>query len=230
MNPSKIYARIAGLIYLIIVAGGIFNLKYIPETFFGDDPIATANNFKDHELLFRVGILVGIICFIGFLLLPLALYRLLSPVNKTQAVMMVTLAAVSVPISFVNMLNEFAILTWLGNASYLKAFSNEEIQAQVLLHIDYYRNGNKLAFIFWGLWLFPFGYLVFKSGFLPKVLGVLLMFGCFGYVIDFAARFIFPGYKDLLISEYIRIPGSLGELGICLWLLIVGVTTPKAEI
>ena len=224
MDSKKKIARIAGLLYLIVVLSGIFHLMYVPSKLIeSDNHSVTISNIIASETLFRLGILGGLICYTSFLLLPLILYKLLSPVNKTHAVLMVTLAVVSVPISFVNMLNKFAVLTLLSKAKYLSVFEVDNLQAQVLLYLDYYRNGNQIASIFWGLWLFPFGYLVFKSGFLPKVLGILLMVGCIGYIIDFMGIFLFSNYSETGISTYLSIPGSLGEIGICLWLLIIGI-------
>jgi hypothetical protein len=143
---------------------------------------------------------------------------------------MVTVALASVPITFVNMLNKFAVLTLISKANYLNGMDTETLQAQVLLHLDYYRNGNQLASIFWGLWLFPFGYLVFKSGFLPKVLGVLLMAGCLGYVVNFVGGFLFKGYAATGIASYMSIPSGLGEIGICLWLLIIGIWKKRTNV
>lgn len=228
MDSRKKTARIAGLIYLVVVLTGIFHLMYVPSKLFvSDNPSVTISNIIASETLFRVGILGGLICYTAFLLLPLVLYKLLSPVNKTHAVLMVTLAVVSVPISFVNMLNKFAVLTLISKANYLSVFEADKLQAQALLYLDYYRNGNQIASIFWGLWLFPFGYLVFKSGFLPKVLGILLMVGCIGYLIDFMGSFLFSKYGETGISTFMTIPGSLGEIGICLWLLIIGIKVKR---
>ncbi len=224
MDSKKKTARIAGLVYLIVVLSGVFHLMYVPSKLFvRDNPTATINNIIASETLFRLGIVSGLICFISFLILPLILYKLLSAVNKTHAVLMVTLAVVSVPISFVNMLNKFAILTLLSKANYLSVFEPDQLSAQVMLHLAYFNNGTQIASIFWGLWLFPFGYLVFKSEFLPKILGILLMIGCFGYTIDFLCGFLFPKYYTNLISTIITIPDSIAEIGTCLWLLIIGV-------
>lgn len=226
MDSKKKTARIAGLLYLVVVLTGIFHLMYVPSRLIEwDNPSVTISNIIASETLFRLGILGGLVCYTSFLFLPLVLYKLLSPVNKTHAVLMVTLVVVSVPITFVNMLNKFAVLTLISKANYLSVFEAENLQAQVLLYLDYYRNGNQIASIFWGLWLFPFGYLTFKSGFLPKVLGLLLMAGCFGYIIDFMGSFLFSKYGETGISVFMTIPGSLGEIGICLWLLIKGVKT-----
>ena len=223
MNSNKKIARIAGLLYLIVVLSGIFNLMYVPSKLIvWNDASATFKNITASETLFRLAILSGLICYTFFLLLPLFLYKLLKPVNKTYALLMVILAVVSVPISFVNMLNNFSVLTLVSNADYLKVFDVDKLQAQVLVYLHLYNNGNQIASIFWGLWLLPFGYLVFKSGFIPKLLGLLLMVGCFGYLIDFIGSFLFHNYDGLGISTYITLPGSIGEIGTCLWLLIMG--------
>jgi len=231
MQSKNKIARIAGLLYLLLIAAGFFYLKYVPSKLIDwNNPAATVSNITASETLFRLGILVGLIGYTLFLLLPIVLYKLLSPVNKTYAVLMVTLAAASVPISFVNMLNNFDVLTLISHDAYLKVFEADKIQAQVMLHLDYYNSGNLVASIFWGLWLFPFGYLVFKSGFLPKVIGVLLMIGCFGYLINFMGHLLFSEqYSKAGIAIFITTPGSLGELSICLWLLIAGVRNKQTQ-
>ena len=136
---------------------------------------------------------------------------------------MVALAVVSVPISLVNLLNKFSVLTLIGKPNYLATIQTEQLQTQVMLYLEYYNNGIDLLTIFWGLWLLPFGYLVYKSGFLPKILGILLMAGCFGYVINFTGNFLYPYYSKLGIATFISLPASIGEIGTCLWLLIAGV-------
>lgn len=234
MEASKLTqrqdARLAGLVYLILVLTGIFSLIYVPSQIISNvDAATTVANIKGAEALFKLGIVANVICFSCFLILPLVLYRLLSHINKTHAVLMVALSVVSVPISLVNLLNKWSVLTLVGNSSYLGAFDASQLQAQVMLHLDYYNNGMQLASIFWGLWLFPFGYLVYKSGFLPKFFGIFLMLGCFGYVIEAVGSFFYAGYHDLAIAPFVSIPSSIGEIGICLWLVIVGTTLKKKE-
>ncbi|MCY1549882.1 hypothetical protein D9M68_860840 [compost metagenome] len=124
---------------------------------------------------------------------------------------------------FINIQNEFTVLSLIGNAGYLKDLPLEQTQLQVLFYLDQYDHGLFIIHIFSGLWLFPFGYLVYKSGFLPKAFGVLLMLGCFGYLINFTGHTVFKNYAELGISRYISLPASIGEIGICLWLLIAGV-------
>lgn len=176
---------------------------------------------------FRLGIVAGLVCYTAFLLLPIVLYQLLNQVNKRAAVLMVAFAVASVPISFVNELNRLDILSLTDGSNYLRAFTMEQLHAEVMLSLAAYGKGLLVSKVFWGLWLLPFGYLVFKSGFLPKILGILLMMGCFGYLIDFFGIALFPGYSESVIPRLIRKPALFGEVGICLWLLIVGVRKPK---
>jgi len=227
MDSPKTTARIAGALYLVVVLTGLFALMYVPSTLMvWTDAQATFNNIVASETLFRLGIYAGILCYTAFLLLPLVLYKLLQHVNKTHAVAMVALALVSVPISLFNLTHKFAVLTMINKPNF---FTGVDLHKQVLLQLEYYNNGIEVAAVFWGLWLFPFGYLVFKSGILPKILGILLMAGCFGYLINFTGSFLFPGYDSLGISGYISLPSGLGEIGTCLWLLIAGVRVKSNE-
>ncbi len=142
---------------------------------------------------------------------------------------MVLLAVVSVPIYFINVQNQFTILSLVSSSNYLNGFSTEQTKSMVMLYLDQYENGMRIIHIFSGLWLFPFGYLVFKSGFLPKFLGILLMLGCFGYLINFIGNTLVSNYSEIGIASYIQLPASLGEIGICLWLLIMGAKESKTS-
>ncbi len=223
MTAANKTARLSGFLYLILVISGIINLLYVPSKLIVKGNAAlTFENIVQSESLFRLGIVSGIITFLVFLVLPLVLYKLLNEVNKDIAVLMVIFAIISVPISFVNILHNFSVLTLISNSDYLNVMGLAELQTQVMLHIDYYRNGVQISQIFWGLWLFPFGYLVYKSGFLPKILGIFLMAGCFGYLIEFFGHFLFPSYNNSIVQTIAGIPSPIGEIGICLWLLIMG--------
>jgi len=207
--------RIAGLIYLVVVLTGIFSLGYVPSKLIvWDNASMTYNNIVQSEFLFRIGIVSGLICYTFFLFLPFVFYKLLKSVNQIYAIYMVVLAVVSVPISFINMQNKFAVLSIIS--------SHQKDAEQVMFYLNQYDYGNLIVQIFWGLWLFPLGYLIFKSGIIPKFFGVLLMLGCLGYLINFFANTLFPNYSELGISSYVRLPASLGEIGTCLWLLIMG--------
>lgn len=228
MKSNKKKARIAGLLYLGVVLSGLFSLMYVPlQLIVWDDAAITFSNIISNETLFRLGIVISVLCYIFFLFLPLALYRLLKPVNAIHAKAMAVLAIVSVPIALANLQNNLAVLSLISGESYLKVFTSEQLQAQVMFQLNQYNNGIHIVQIFWGLWLFPFGYLVYRSGFLPKFLGILLMLGCFSYLINFFGGTLVNNYSSLGFSSFIQLPASLGEIGICLWLLIMGAKETK---
>ncbi len=224
MNPNKT-ARIAGLLYLIIFPLNIFAMMYVPSNLIvPGDAATTANNIMASEGLFRSGIVSFLIGATIFILLVLLLYKLLKPVNKNYAVLMVIFLLVSIPIAMLNVLNQFAALLLSSGADYLTAFTADQLQALVPLFLDLHEHGIQIASIFWGLWLLPLGVLVYKSGFLPRILGVLLMIGFFGYLIDF---FIF--FLNLNFDAPIILLTSIGELLFPLWLLIKGVNVEQWE-
>ncbi|CAI2768349.1 DUF4386 domain-containing protein [Flavobacterium collinsii] len=222
MKTPKKTARIAGLLYLAVVLTGIFSLAYVPSKLIvWDNLTATHNNIKAAESLFRFGIVAGLSCYLFFFFLVLQLYKLFEPVDKSYAKTMALLAILSVPVYFLNAQNQFNVLSLLTDNSL--GLSLEQIKSQVMLNLNQYDNGMRIVHIFSGLWLFPFGYLVYKSGFLPKFFGILLMMGCFGYLINFLGNTLISDYSTLGISKYISMPATFGEIGICLWLLVFGV-------
>jgi hypothetical protein len=218
-NKNK--GRLAGFVYLLLVLTGIFNLLYVPtQLIVWSDAAATVHNISANDFLFRAGIAAGVLSYIFFLILPFILFDIFKNVNRNYAVLMVVFAAVTVPFSLFNLIDKVNILTLLSGAQYLDVFSAEQIQTKVMLLLRSYHNGISVIQILWGLWLFPFGYLAFKSGYVPKIFGVLLMLGCLGYLIKFFGALLFP---DFDIPSFVGKPGSFGEIGICLWLLIMGI-------
>ena len=216
-------ARIAGILYLLLIICGFTYLVYIPSELIDlQNATKTIENIKNSALLFRLGIITAICSFLIFMLLPLALYNLLKSVNKVSAKLMVLFVLISIPISFVNILNKFSVLTLINKPEYAQKLGQTELQTQIILYLENYNNGVQLSQIFWGLWLLPFGYLVYKSGFLPKILGVFLMAGCFGYLITFFGGFLYSDFNKTIISDIAGFPAAIGEIGICLWLLILG--------
>jgi hypothetical protein len=214
-------ARLAGFIYLLLVLSGIFYLLYVPSQYFvSGDAVSTVNNIMESQGLFRSGIAVGVLSNIFYLLLPFVLFDLFKDVNRRCAVLMVILSVVSVPFSLFNLVDKLNVLTLLSGAEYLDVLSMEQVQTQVMLLLKSYSNGIQLITIFWGLWLFPFGFLAFKSGYIPKVLGISLMLGCFGYLAFFFGKILFP---EITIPSFTRWPATFGEIGTCLWLLVMGI-------
>lgn len=227
MEPTKKTARIAGFFYLLLIVTGVFSILYVPSQLVDwNDAARTIANIKASEWLFWAGIVSNLICFLCFIGLPLALYVLLQGVDRFLAVAMVLFAVVSVPVSFANVVHHLDVLTAISGGY---AMTMETLGTRVMLSLESFNNGNLVAHIFWGLWLFPFGLLVYRSGFLPKILGVMLMLGCFGYLIDFLGYLFEPDYGDTLLSAIVGIPSMIGEFGICLWLLIKGIAVPRSE-
>lgn len=219
MNSTKRQARVAGLLYLLASIPGAFCLIYIPSHFIvSGDAAATASKIAASESVFRLGILSELAGFIGFIFVARALYRLLAGVNKAHASLMVTLILVSIPISLLNVLNETAALTLIRGAKFLSVFDKPQRDALAFLFLRLHFDGFVVAQVFWGLWLIPFGILVFKSSFLPRILGVLLIIACFGYLANTIVAF---GLLPRIVS---RVVGQLTicELPIILWLLIMG--------
>ncbi len=218
-------ARLAGLTYFILVLTGIFYLIYAPGQFVvWDSPAETINKILSNELLFRAWVFVNVISSLVFLILPLILYKLFKAVNKNVAQLMVVLSVISVPFSLSYTINLLDILTLLSGSQYLNGLAMEQIYGQVMLAFRSYVNGMAIVKLFWGLWLFPFGYLVFKSGFLPRILGIALMLGCFSYLIKFSLGILFPAID---IPSFVGYPSAFGEIGTCLWLLIFGIKREK---
>ncbi|MGO4378561.1 DUF4386 domain-containing protein [Pseudoduganella sp. RAF53_2] len=205
-SEQKQVARVAGLLYLIVVVTGIFSLGYVPSH-------VPPTEISSHLELYRLGIAAGLLCYVAFLLLPFALYRLLRGYGPQIAVLMVALAVVSVPISLLSLRYKLDVLTLVAQSA---------PQQQIDLALAAYGNGILIAKLFWGLWLLPFGYLAYRSGFIPRVLGMLLMLGCLGYLIDVFGRVLSPDFD----ANYVTLPSALGEIGTCLWLLAFSMRSP----
>jgi hypothetical protein len=217
---TKKAARLAGLVYLLTSIPGVFCLIYIPSAFIvHGDAATTANKILASEFVFRLGIVSELTGFIGFIFVVRALYRLLHGVNKAQASLMVTLMLVSIPISLLNVLNEFAALALVRGAEFLSVFDKPQRDTLAMLFLNLHFQGFMVAQIFWGLWLIPFGILVYKSGFLPRILGVLLIIACFGYLANSLVAFgVLPaGAASRAVGQL-----TILELPIILWLLIMG--------
>lgn len=224
---SKI-ARSAGLLYLITFVTGMFSLVYVPSHIFvSHDLPATIDQIIASQTLFRVDVASSLIMQVAFLLLPLVLYQLLRSVNQTMAMLMVALAVVSVPIGLTSLSHRLDVLSLLSNASLTHTVTPELLQFSVKQSLDAYGNGLQITNLFWGLWLLPFGYLVVKSGFLPKVLGGVLIIGGFGYIDDVFGDLLMAHYADSFLAPYVLLPAMIGEVGMILWLLLVGVRHPR---
>ena len=212
----------AGFLYFIYIvihisANVIGRSKLIV---FGD-AAATAQKIMASEWQFRIGFMSDLLSAVLFLLTAWALYVLLKPVNKNLALLFLLLNLGGVAIQCFSDLNLYASLLLLSGADYLKVFQADQLQALAMLFLYLYKNGFVIAQLFYGAWLFPLGYLVFKSGFLPRILGIVLMIHCVAWLMTFLQTFLFPGYEAITYLSYPL--GFIAEFGLTLWLLIMGV-------
>lgn len=203
--------RLAGALYLVVVLAGMVCLAYVPSR--TDAALADA---AAHAGLFRAGIAAFLMMQVAFLLVPLALYRVLADVDRRAAVLMVALAAVSVPIGLTAVTHRLEALTLLQSAD-----AGEAAQAAFAASLQRYGHGLRIASLFWGSWLLPFGWLVLRSARLPRVLGLLLVLGGIGYVVKVFGG-LASGIADSALMNYATMPAALGEIGSCLWLLAFG--------
>ena len=177
MKSIKRIARIAGVLYLLMFPLTIFSISVTSSLIVPGDAGRTANNILASEGLFRLSFMSDLSVQVVFIYLVLALYKLLKPVNKNHAALMVILALVGVPIAMLNRLNQFGALQLLNSAENFTVFDPDLLHAQALFFLDLHELGINIASIFWGLWLFPLGYLVFKSGYIPRIFGILMVIG-----------------------------------------------------
>jgi hypothetical protein len=207
--------------YVIASVLGVFALLYVPSKLIvKGNATATANNIAASETLFRSGIAADLVGQALFILVALALYALLKDVNQRQALNMLILILVAIPIAFLNEMNALAALLLVLGADFLSLFDKPQRDALAMLFLQLHGSGFDIAGIFWGLWLFPLGLLVYRSGFLPRFLGVLLVGGGFDFLINSLTSLTLPQY-EAIVSRWTT-PLRFGEMVFMLWLLIMG--------
>lgn len=220
MSVSNNPGRFAGLLYVLTSIVGFFAMGYVPGKIVHGNAAATASNMVASETLFRFGIAAELIGMAGFIFVALALYDLLKGVNQGQAALMVILIVVSVPIAFLNVLNSIAALVLVRGADFLSIFEKPQREALAMLFLKLHGQGFVVAEIFWGLWLFPLGLLVYRSRFLPRFLGVWLILAGVAWVILSLTGVLSPEYYDKA-NTYLQ-PAIIGEIVFMFWLLIKG--------
>ena len=222
MIASRKTARIAGLLWLLMVPMGVFSLIYVPgKLIVRGNASETAGNILAHEWLFRIDIVVSLVSIVTWMFLALVLYRLFKDVNQQLAALVVILVLVQLPQSFVSQLLQLAALELVRGADFLSVIAkpHRETLAMFCLHVN--TLGIHLLEVFWGLWLFPVGLLVYRSRFLPRTIGIWLIINCFAYIVISLTSLLFPEHARTVTN--IAYPALFGELAIALWLFFVGV-------
>jgi type IV secretory pathway VirB3-like protein len=215
-------ARVAGLLYLVAIVLGPFSLIYVPNVIVvTGNAGATADNIRSHEMLFRLGIVGDVLTGTVFLFVVLALYRLLKDVDRNLAAVMIILGGiVPLPIFCINAMNWIAALLIVHGVGYASSFSQDQQNALAMLFMQLHHQGNIVNSMFWGLWLLPFGALVIKSRFLPRLLGIWLLVNGVAYLATSSVGLLFP--SNLEVVENVTQPALFGEIAIMLWLIIMG--------
>ena len=231
-GTNKKTARIAGFLYLIYIVVSIFaNALGRSKLIVLGDAATTAGNIMANAWQFRIGFVVDLVAAVLFLMTAWALYVLLKPVNKNLALLFLLLNLGGVAVSCFSDLFLIASQLLVSGADYLKVFQVDQLKALAMLSLYIYKYGFLgIAQIFFGAWLFPLGYLVFKSGFLPRFLGVILMVHCVVWLMSALQFFLFPDFIGITFVgiTYLSNPiGFISEFGLTLWLLIMGAKEQK---
>ena len=226
-TSPQIYARLGGVLYLIIIVGGLFGEVFVRGGLIvSGDATATAERIMSSEFLWRVHIANEFFMLICTTVLALLLYILLRPVSRNLALLAVFFNLVTIVIEATNELNLLATLRLLGNADYLKVLAPEQLHALAYLPLQAYAYGFGVSLIFFGCECIVLGYLIFRSGYLPKVVGVLMQIAGLCYLTNSFALILSPSLTDQLFPV-ILLPAFVGEASLCLWLLAKGVNVLK---
>jgi len=221
-------ARLAGALYLLIAILSIPIHILIPaQLIVAWDAATTANNIMASEGLFRMGIGIELVLLLCEIVLSILLYVLFKPVNKTLSLVAAVSRLSMTAIHGVNLLNHFIVLLLLGGAGYLTVFQPDQLHALVTLFLDSYSYGYTIGIVFFTLHTFTLAYLIFQSGYFPKILGVLVMVAAFGYLIDGFSHVLIANYKTGPV--YLALPIAIAEIAFPLWLLIKGVNVEQWE-
>lgn len=225
-DAPRSYARIAGGLYLLIIAAGLF-AEFVRERFVvPGDAAATAGNITAHAFMFRLGIVADLYTFVSSVALTIILYVLLKPVNRNAALQMLGFNVVQDAIGGVNVLNTYRPLQLLGQAAYLKVFSREQLEAMALLSLNTHSLGFAVGLIFFGGSCLALGYLTFASGFLPRALGVLMAIAGVCYLTNSVAVLLSPRLAAMLFPSILA-PAFIGELSFAVWLTVKGVSVAR---
>ena len=222
MTSLNSNARVAGLLFILATLVGVVRLLYIPSALIVDgNAAATANNIASHELLFRLGIVSYLLAGVLWVFATLALYRLFKGVDQELAVLMVILGSLmQVPIFFINSVTDAAALLLVRGADFLSVVDTPQRNAFAILFLNLHHQLDLANAIFWGLWLLPFGLLVYKSRFLPRFFGVWLMLECVPWLAFSLTGLLFPGHEDKVFT--FSQPLMFAEPATMLWFLIMG--------
>ena len=225
-------AIVAGFGLLTMTIFAIYAYFFVrPSLIVPGDVTTTANNIMANELLFRSSIVSWLIVLMCDVVVAWALYVLLKPVNKSLSLLAAWFRLVYTTIHGIALLNLIFVLQLLSGADYLTVFETDQLHALVLLFLNGYNYGSLIGLVFFGFHLFVLGYLVFKSDYIPRIIGVLLIIASFGYLIENFGNVLLPNYAnyEAIIQMVFIVPMFIGELSLCFWLLLKGAKIPEMK-
>lgn len=232
MASSKTTARTAGLLYLAIIVSGIFAEFFVRSSLIvRGDAASTARNITASESLFRMGIASDLVMIVSDVALALLFYVLLKPVSKSLSLLAAFFRLAQAAVLGINLLALFFVLQLLSGAEYLKVFEPSQLDAMAMLFLQGHSIGYSIGLVFFGIHCFILGYLVFKSGYFPRILGILLMIASIGYLTDSFAKVLLHDYDHYEATFLLLVfaPAFIAELSMCLWLLLKGVKIPAMK-
>ena len=225
-TSPQVYARIGGVLYLIIIVIGFCGEFFLRNKLVvSGDVTATANNIMASESLWRAQIAGDLIVLVCAVALTLILYVLLRPVNKNLALLAVFFNIVEFPIEAASKLCLFAALFLSGNADYLKVFEPHQLHALVKISLKLHDYGFAIDLVFFGFACLIYGCLLFRSGYFPRTLGVLMAIAGLSYLTNSFTLILAPTYAATILP--ILVLALIGESSLCLWLMVKGVNVPK---
>lgn len=228
MSPSA-YARLAGVLYLVITVAAVFAHFVIPSQFIvPSDAAATTANIAANPAMFRIGTVGSeLIILLSEIVLAVVLYVLLKPVNKTLSLVAAVSRLAMTTIHGLNLLNYYFVLQLISGDNVAMAFGPEQVQALVMLFLDAHSIGFSIGIAFLILHVFVLGYLIVRSGFFPKVLGFLFIAAGIGYLVDTVGLLLIPSYTTT--PGLIALVIAVAEIAFPIWLLVKGVNTDRQQ-
>jgi hypothetical protein len=230
MNSINKLARAAGFLYLIIIFAGGFAEAFVREGLtVSGNAAATAQNILASEQMYRFGFVADLVVLIAGTILSLIFYILFKPVNRHLSLLALIFSILASAVMALNLVNQLAPLVLLHSPSYLKAFSIEQLQTLSLFFLKLQSQGYGISLLFFAFYFPNIGYLVYKSGFLPRILGVIYTLAGIGYLINSLAMFLTP-QLTVYLFPYVLLPAFIGESSMSLYLIIKGVKAQDEKI
>lgn len=227
-TSPQTYARIGGILYLFIIVAALFGEAFVRDRLIvTGNAAATATNILVSETLFRVGLAGEMLTCVCDVALALILYVLLKPVNQNLALLGAFFRLTFVGFYSVAKLFEISALLALGHADYLKAFEPQQLHALAYMSLALHGYGYGVSLLFFGFCCLVFGYLIDKSEYLPRTIGIMLVIGGFCYIVFSLAQMLAPAFAGRVLFPWIMLPAFPAELGLCLWLMVKGVNVAK---